>query len=375
MRLTILHTESSMGWGGQEHRTLKEGLGLLKKGHRVLIACQPGSGLERKARQVGIEVVPISMRTVFDLPALVQLRRLIRREGVHVVSTHSPVDSWAASIAARVFFRRPAIVRTRHLALPARGWVTYRLPDRIVTVGEFVRRYLVEEVGLPLQKVVAIPTGVDLERFRPAEDPAPLREELGIPLKAKVVMTIAVLRRPKGHHVILEAAAKVLAKEPEILFLFIGDGPQWANLKWMVAERGLEDRVWLLGFREDVPKLLASADLFVTASFHEALGQATIEALATGLPAVASAVGGVPELVLDGETGLLVPPGDPDGLASAILTVLADPARAKAMGERGRRHAEEHFGLERMIEGMEALYTGLVEGRKEKQGWRRPSPS
>lgn len=362
--LTILHTESSMGWGGQEIRILKESLGLLRKGHRVLIACQPGSGLERRARASGIPVEPVRMRSAFDLPAVFQLRRLIKQGGVDVVSTHSSVDSWLASTAARLRFPRPAIVRTRHLALPARGWLTYRLPDRIVTVSEFVRRYLVEGRSLLSEKVVAVPTGVDLERFRPAEDPAPLREELGIPLKAKVVITVAVLRRPKGHHVILEAAKRILAKEPEALFLFVGDGPQQRNLERAIAQLGLGDHVGLLGLRDDVPRILASADLYVTAAFHEALGQATIEAMAAGLPVVGTRVGGVPELVLNGETGLLVPPGDADALASAILELLADPERAKAMGQRGRDHVVERFSLEKMVGSMEALYLSLGKGQE-----------
>lgn len=362
--LTLLHTESSMGWGGQEIRILKESLGLLRRGHRVLIACQPGSGLERRTRASGIPVEPVRMRTPFHLPAVFQLKRLIKQGKVDVVSTHSSVDSWLASMAARLCFPRPAIVRTRHLALPARGWLTYRLPDRIVTVSEFVRRSLVKGQSLPPEKVVAIPTGVDLERFRPVKDPAPLREELGIPLKAKVVITVAVLRRPKGHHVVLEAAKRILAKEPEILFLFVGDGPQRQNLERAIAQLSLGNHVRLLGWRDDVSRLLASADLYVTAAFHEALGQATLEAMATGLPVIGTRVGGVPELVLDGATGLLVQPGDADALASAILELFADPERAKAMGQRGRDHVVEQFSLEKMVEAMEALYLRLGKGQE-----------
>ncbi len=362
--MKILHTESSPGWGGQENRILQEAHTLTEWGHEVWVACPPHALLREKAQAVGVPVVTIPMRGSVDPRALFALRRLLARERFDVVHTHSGKDSWIASVAARVVPHRPAIVRTRHLALPVRNRVTYQvLPDQVITVSTYVRDYLVQEKGVSPEKVVAIPTGVDLKRFDPGQKGRDLCRELNLPVGTPLVGTVGVLRYKKGHAVLIKAAARVLVRHPQTRFLFIGEGPQEENLRRLIASSGLAERVILLGAQGDVPELLASLTLFVLPSLQEALGTSILEAMAVAKPTVAAAVGGIPEAIVDGVTGLLVPPADSEALAEAISRLLDDPPRARRMGEAGRARVEEHFTLERMVSQTLRLYQGLLRER------------
>jgi glycosyltransferase involved in cell wall biosynthesis len=360
--LTVLHTESSLGWGGQENRTLNEMLGLRELGHRSVLACRTGAKLGARAREAGFEVFETPMRNALDLPAILRLRRAIRECRADIVNTHSGRDTQLAGMAARALTRRPRIVRTRHLALPITSRFTYSvLPDHVVTVSEHVARYLVK-AGVPRERVTAVPTGIDLSRYA-AGEAGTLRTELGLAADTPLVGTVAILRRKKGHAELLEAIPAVLERFPEAHFVFAGDGPQRENLERRIAELGLGRCVHLLGLRRDVVNVLASLDLFVLPTHQEALGTAFVEAGAMGLAAVGSNVDGVPEIVGDGETGRLVPVNTPAALAAAIVELLADPVRRRAMGEAAQRKVAERFSRKAMVAGMVAVYEKVLAGR------------
>ncbi|HEX8964501.1 MAG TPA: glycosyltransferase family 4 protein [Rhodocyclaceae bacterium] len=355
--LTVLHTESSVGWGGQENRTLNEARELKRRGHRALLATRPGAELARRARAEGFEVFEVPMRSNLDLPGVMRLMAIIGRERVDVVNTHSGRDSFLAGLAGRLARRRPRIVRTRHLALPITSrWGYARLPHQVVTVSRQVREDLIAQ-GVPAGRIVAIPTGIDVGRYASATPV--LREELAAGTRL-LIGTVAILRKKKGHAYLLEAIPEVLREFPDALFVFAGDGPQRQNLERRIVELGLSDSVRILGLRRDVPNVLASLDLFVLPTLQEALGTSYAEAMATGCATVGCAVGGVPEVVHDGETGLLVPPAESAPLAAAILALLRDPARRAAMGAAGRRLAEREYSLTVMSERMVALYESLL---------------
>ena len=194
---TVIHTESSKGWGGQENRTLHEAIGLKKLGAKVLILCQPDSRLALRAQENGIEVRLVKMRKSFDLSAIWQIMRVIREERADIVNTHSGRDSILAGIAGRLSRIKPVIVRTRHLALPITSKFTYSvLPHKVVTVSEYVRQYLIDR-GIREDHVTAVPTGVDLSRFDPETEAGTLRRELNLDANSLVVGTIAILRSRK----------------------------------------------------------------------------------------------------------------------------------------------------------------------------------
>ncbi|MBI5562253.1 MAG: glycosyltransferase family 4 protein [Deltaproteobacteria bacterium] len=365
--LTVLHTESSLGWGGQENRTLHECLGLKRLGARPIILCKPGSKLRKRATDAGIEVVLHEMRSNRDVSAVRFIMRLVKAEAVDCVCTHSGDDSLLGAIAGRLSSRRPVVVRTRHLALPITSRITYsRLPHRVVTVSEFVRKYLVEDKGIDAGRVVCVPTGVDLKRFDPDSTQNTLRDELGVGRDTLVVGVVAILRRKKGHHVLLDAMPRIIEAVPDCVFVFAGDGAQKENIEARIRELGVGERVRLLGLRPDVPTVLKGIDLFVLPTLQEALGTSILEASAMKKAVVASAVGGVPEVVREGATGLLVPPEDPAALADAITKLLLDRDALRRMGEAGRAMVEAEYSTDKMAERLFALYSGLVEERRAR---------
>ncbi|MBI5379176.1 MAG: glycosyltransferase family 4 protein [Nitrospirae bacterium] len=365
-RLTILHTEASEGWGGQEIRILEEAVGHQRRGHRVLVAASPRSAILSRARKAGVETATVEMGRARLLQVVRDLRRLIRDCRVQVVHTHSSRDSWIGGLAARSLPQRPILVRTRHLSTPiSRSWLSrlvyQQLPDLVITTGEAIRKEMIETNGYDPGRIVSIPTGVDLERFTfSLTARQAIRCGLGLPEDVSLIGIVAVLRSWKGHLDFLEAAARVLKEEPLSRFLIVGDGPQRDRIRAAIQRLGLEPRVWMLGHREDVPDILSAMDLFVLPSFgHEGVPQAVLQALAVGLPVVASRTGSIPEVIHDGQTGALVPPRQPDLLASAILRLVRNREEGRLLGQSGKSLVQQHHSLESMLDRIEWCYDGL----------------
>ena len=356
---TVLHTESSGGHGGQEIRTLAEARWLLGHGWKALIACQPYSPLFAEAKAAGIPVEPVRMRGTTDLGAVLRLRRLIRERGVSLVHTHSSVDSWLAGVAAKSLGR--PVVRTRHVSIPIRRRraLVYRLADRIITSGESVRSIVIA-AGIAPERVVTISAGVDADRFHSGVSGKAVRGELGLGA-APVVGLVANVRGSKGHNVFLEAARTVLASAPGARFLIVGDGVGFDEVSQRVRDMGLDASVHLTGFRRDIPQIMAALDVLVLPSVRsEAIPQVIPQALAVGTPVVASTVGGSPELIRDGENGRLVPPGDARALAEAILALLREPERARAMARAGQAMVRARYTIDATMARTTAVYRELV---------------
>ncbi len=358
--MKILHTESSLGWGGQENRTFNEALALRARGHDIAFAVAPGAVLGERAAEAGFPVHTVAFGRGLSVSSLLALRRLVRRERPAIINSHSGRDTLLALAAARTLRKRPRLVRTRHLILPPTHLATYTwLPDHVVTVSQAVRQDLIAR-GVPAQRISAVPTGVDLHRFDPGRVQPRLRQELGLPSDSVLVGTVAILRNKKGHRDLLAAAPLVLAEAPQVHFVIAGNGPQEAKLRALIAERGLDARVHLLGLRRDVPELLAALDLFVLPTHQEALGTAFLEAQAMGVPVIGTRVGGVPETIAEGQTGLLVPPHEPVALAQAMLELITQPARRQRMAAAARAWVTGRFSIEAMAEGMLRVYEKLL---------------
>jgi len=355
---TLLHTESSLGRGGQEIRTLAEARWLIGHGWKALIACQPHSLLLREARAVSVPVESVRMRGAADVGALFHLRRLIRDRQVSLVHTHSSVDSWLGSLAAKSLGR--PVVRSRHVSIPIRHTLVYRLADRIITSGEAVRATVVA-AGIAPEKIVSVSAGVDTEQFHPGVSGKSVRHELGLG-GVPVVGLVANIRGSKGHNVFLDAARAVLEAAPDTRFLIVGDGVGFDEVKARVQQMGLESRVLLTGFRRDVPEVMAALDVLVLPSTRsEATSQVIPQALAVGTPVVGSDVGGIPELVREGETGRLVPAGDPGALAGAILASVRDPERSRAMARTGQALILSQYTFDAAMARTTAVYHALLE--------------
>jgi len=354
----ILHTESSVGFGGQEIRIIAESRWLIAHGWRATILGQPGSRLVTEAARANVPVLAVRMRGAWDVLAILALRRHLRAHDVAVVHTHSSVDAWVGGLAARSLGL--PIVRSRHVSIPIPGSraLVYRLADRIITSGEAVAT-IVRGAGVPAERVVAIGPGLDTTRFHPNVSGAGVRTELG--LRGPAVGLVANIRGSKGHAYFLEAARSVLAQRPDARFLIVGDGIGFDEVRRRVREMDLERVVLMTGFRRDIPEVLAALDVLVLPSIRsEAASQVIPQALAVGTPVVATTVGGSGELIRDGATGRLVPPGDAAALAAAILATLADPQASRAMARRGQALVREHHSLDAAMARTTAVYEELL---------------
>ncbi len=341
---------------------------MLKRGHRVTIATGAQCWIAGEARRLGIAVEICPMRGKADLRAIRALMKFCRSEQVDILHAHSGIDSWIGGIAAK-FAGVPA-VRTRHLFLPLKynpiNFVHY-LFDRFFALGETMRTMLVDECGFPPEKVINIPTGIDFSSFTPRHSKQEMRSMLGIADDVFVVLTVAVIRGVKRHDVALRAFKILRTKFSNSVFLIAGEGPMRPDMERLTAELGIHDSVRFLGHRSDVADLIGAADVMLLTSRSEAQSQALTQSIGLGLPVVATAVGGVPEVVLHEKTGLLVPPDDPERTASALLRIAEDPAFAATLSAQGRMHAKQHYSLEVMLDRSEAVYRQLLAARNPPQ--------
>lgn len=303
-------------------------------------------------------MVPVRIRSAVDPAAFLTLRRLISERAVALVHTHSSADSWVATLVAKSLGR--PVVRGRHvsIAIRRRRALIYRLADRIITSGQAVRA-MVAAAGVPAERIVAISAGVDTARFHPGVSGRSVREELGA--SGPLVGLVANIRGSKGHNVLLESVPRILGAVPEVRFLIVGDGVGYDDVRRRVTELGLTASVRMTGFRRDIPEVMAALDVLAVPSIRsEATSQVIPQALAVGTPVVASTVGGSPELIRDGETGRLVPPGDARALAEAILELLRDPPKARAMARAGQAEVLGGFALNTMMARTTAVYAELL---------------
>jgi glycosyltransferase involved in cell wall biosynthesis len=357
----ILHSESSRGWGGQEVRDFAELEWMRARGHWVALAAHPESAIAKRAKEAGIRFYPLRTHKALLPFEILRLTAWLIWNRVDVVNTHSSNDGWLVGIAARLALR-PLLIRSRHIEVdyPNRFWsgLAYRtLPHRVITTSQRIANRLVEELKISPNRVECVSTGVDLKKFDPAIR-GDVRQELGISPGAVLVGMISVLRSWKGHATFLDAAALLLkdSRRP-VRFLIVGDGPgrdEWAG---RISQAPWKGNVTLLGHREDVPNVLASLDVLVLPSYaHEGIPQIILQAQAMARAVVATTIGGVPEVVEDGVTGLLVPPREPELLARKIGALIDDPGLRARLGQAARASIEKNHSLDAMGERLLEIY-------------------
>jgi glycosyltransferase involved in cell wall biosynthesis len=367
-RFTILHTEWSEGWGGQEMRILSELKIHQRMGHRLYLLCPPGTRLGREAAALGIRVFSRKIRQPWDLWSIRKIKHLVRELGVEVLHTHSSVDSWAGGLAGR-WAKVPVLVRTRHISVRVRRpWLNriYYLPDAIITTGEHIRRELLQTHKILAERIVSIPTGADVRRFHPGPPDLELKKRLGLPIDSPVITLVAVLRAQKRHELVIAAAAEVIKVFPQARFIFVGEGPGRNRVKQEIKKAQLESQILMTGYREDIPAILSFTDLGIISSVAEGIPQFLFQIMAMGKPVIATEVGGIPEIVTSGVTGVLIPPEDPAALAKALVQVLGDPGSARRLGEEGRRLVEKEYTVEKMAEKVYRVYQQVYERKQRK---------
>ncbi len=367
-KLRILHTESSVGWGGQEIRILTEARGMLDRGHAVALVTPAEAPLYSAAEKLGIPVaaLPIGRK---NWKGLLALRHWLaaRDWEFDIINTHSSTDSWLTALACAMRPKAPAIVRTRHVSTAVNAgfgtrWLYLHATTHIVTTGEALRFQLHSDRGFPLDRMTSVRTGIDLARYRPL-DRAHCRALLGL-ADAPTVGIVATLRDWKGHDVLFEAWPSLLREVPEARLAIVGDGPCHDRLDEQVSRLGIGASVRFVGHKENVTEWLSAFDVFALPSWgEEGVPQAIMQAMACGLPVVSTPVGAIPEAVQADRTGLLVPPRDPTALATALARLLLDPAERSRLGRAGLAYARENFGIDAMLDRMEAIFRAAVEAR------------
>ena len=364
--MRIAHILSSFGMGGQERVALDLASGQRAAGHRVMAVSLAGGAegpLARDFREQGVEVVTVPKSSGFDPALAVRLASLFRREQVEVVHTHNPQPLLYGAMGGRL--AGAVVVHTKHGANPDQGRrltlrrLGGRLAHAYVAVSQATADVARAKRECSEEKLVVIDNGIDLSRFHADLDArASVRAELGIPAEACVVISVGRVAPEKAHADLVMAMAPLLSDAVELVIA--GDGSSMERVRDAVARNNVGKHVHLPGSRRDVPRLLASADVFAMSSITEGLPLVLPEAMASGLPIVSTAVGGIPTVVDEGVTGFLVPAGDSVAMRDRISTLVLDPALRTRMGERARAIALQRYSAERMVSDYLALYESLL---------------
>lgn len=366
MRQTVAHFSDSTTFGGTEQVIITLLASLDRsRWQPVLISSggQAASSLIDAARDLDVLVhqvppMPEGSRGAIRVAAFARTLRYVRPDIFHAHLT------WALSckygLAGALLARVPAVVATQHLLIdaPLTGWqaAQHRLilsrVGCITAVSRHIARHLVDDLHLPPAKVAVVHNGIPLQ---------PSARGIDVPRRAgcPTVLVPARLDPQKGHRTVLEAARLL----PHVTFLLAGDGPMRQDLEGKATQMGIADRVHFLGFQADMAALYAQCDIVCLGSLFEGFPLSVLEAMAAARPVVAGRIPGIDEIVVDGETGLLVQPGDPTALAAALERLFRDPVHAAALGTRGRKRVEREFSAEAMAQGISLIYDRLLEKR------------
>jgi len=354
----VVHVDSARGWRGGQNQALLTARGMAARGHDVTVACQAGGTLAERARAAGLAVRELAFRGDLSPTAVLALAAAMRESRPDVVQLHDP-HAVSAGLLARRLAGPAALVATRRVDFALRGPLSrrkYAACDRVIAVSQAIAGVL-GRGGLASERVRVVYEGVPDRSALPGGREA-LRD-LGVPEDAPVVGNVAALTGHKDQATLLEAAAKVVTRVPEARFVIVGEGELRSRLEARSRDLGLERRCVFAGFRADLDRLIPAFTVFCLSSHMEGLGTSLLDAMAFGVPVVATAAGGIPEAVQDGITGRLAPPRQPDALAAALLEALDDPGRRAAWGRAGRRRYEERFTADRMIDATLAVYAEL----------------
>ncbi len=379
-QIRILHIINSLDIGGNE-RFLLQLLQYLPRDKFHQEVCVPDRGkdatrdLETECRKLGIPIRIFRVRGNLDVRVLFKLRRLIVGGHYDIVHTHLIYSQIygrlaAASARAKIVVSSEQNVYELKAHFPFR-WIERRLTgltDRVIVCSNRVREHLVHRVGINPLKVVVAPNAVDTKLFSPIQKTSRLfenvravRRELGIEDGDVVIGTVGHMSRQKGHKFLIAAIPRVQLRYPRARFVFVGRGQLRDALRTQARSLGVEEAVRFTGIRQDVSVLLNCFDMFVLPSLWEGFGIAIIEAMACGAPVVASAVGGIPEIIEDGADGFLVPPGRSRPLAQSIIKLLDNPSLRSDMIYRGLRKAVRQFNVTRMTETVAKVYSQMFD--------------
>ncbi len=359
--MKILHVEAGRNLYGGPRQVLYLLDGLRARGIQNVLVCPRDSAIAAAAFSVGHTVRAIPMHGDYDVGLIWRLKHLIAVENPDLVHLHSRRGADLFGGLAARWSGVPAVLTRRVLSgeRPSLMRVKYRPYAKVIAISEAIHQVLLRQ-GLPAERLAVVRSAIDEREYRSPCDRGDFRRAFGLTPSQLVIGVVAQLIDIKGHRFLLQALPALLKDSPDTRVLFFGKGPLWGSLRRQVRRLGLRGRVILAGHRSDLQHYLGCLDLLVHPALKEGLGVSLLEASSAGVPIVASRVGGIPEVVRDGETGLLVSPGDAAGLASAVGRLLADAQQRRAMGARGRELMASEFSIDAMTEGNLAVYREVL---------------
>ncbi len=358
-----LHIDTARTWRGGQGQVMHTVMGLRARRHRTALVAHPQGELYRRMSE-GTDLIPLAPRNEIDLAAAWRLSRVLKQLQPDVIHAHDPHGVAMAATALSIASPSPAppLVASRRIEFRIAHnsfsrW-KYSRVDCFVAISEAVRERLIAD-GIPRPKTTVVHEGVDVERITHLPT-ANVHAAFYLPTHAPIVGNIGALVAQKGQHHLIDAAAIVVRAVPDSRFVICGEGELRQSLEEQIKRKHLERHVFLAGFRPDVLELLKGFDLFALSSLHEGLCTSLVDAMAASKASVATRVGGVPEVVAEGETGYLVPARDHEAMADRIIALLKDGSRRAQMGEAALKRARKLFTVDHMVDGTLATYERLL---------------
>ncbi|HIP11447.1 MAG TPA: glycosyltransferase family 1 protein, partial [Arcobacter sp.] len=324
-----------------------------KNRFNIYYAAQPDSNIVKNKKDIQAIVIPLQMRQSYDIKAIYKLCKIVKKHHIDIISTHSGKDAWLGSIVGKL--TNTKVVRVRHLQTPINSTASYNLSTKVVTVSRQVQKYLLER-GVKKEKLQTIYTGVDTDKFSPKEETL-LRKELNLDENTILIGIVAVLRGAKRHKDLIEAISQI---DENVKLVIVGSGPQEENIRKIINAKNLNDRVIMLGHREDIHDLLPNFDIFVLPSNMEALGTSLLEASSCGIPCIGSNVGGIPECIIDKKTGFLFENQNVEELKEKLELLISNKQLRIQFGKNARELIVNNFSVNSMVKQTEDLYESLV---------------
>ncbi|MFH1754239.1 MAG: glycosyltransferase, partial [Candidatus Latescibacterota bacterium] len=351
---TVVQLVENLEVGGLEKMVLALSSNLARERYRTVVFCRGDGGpLREEAAQYGIKVTAFHKKQGFDVRLPVRLAKELRGAKAHILHCHNYGPLVYGSIAARLSPIK-GVVYTAHGVRTSREGhqrLFYRLGsvNQIVTVSENARQLLIKSCGIGADKVLTVPNGINTADYMMDIDVGKKKADLGIGRAVSLLGIVARLSPEKDHNTLLQAFSIVCEEFTDVDLVIVGDGELRAILEKKAGELAIDGRVHFLGCRRDIAEILPIFDCFVLSSRSEGLSMTLLEAMAAGLPVVATNVGGNPEVVEDEKTGLIVAHGEPQRLAAAVKRILSNRTRSRAMGDEGRRRVSQLFGIDKMV--------------------------
>lgn len=359
-----LHIDTARSWRGGQNQVLLTVNGLRAIGHRAALVAHPDGELRRRSAE-GLDLVPLAPRSEVDLSAAWRLARVVKRLRPDVIHAHDPHGVAMAALALSMgsMDSAPALVASRrvdfHLKSNSLSRWKHRMVDCFICASEAIRQLLLTD-GIAADRTVTVHEGIDVGHVE-AAPPVNVHEVLWLPHHAPLIGAVGALVPHKGHRYLIEAMALIVREVPDARCVIFGEGELREHLERLVDEYHLGKHVLLPGFRTDVLGCVKGLDVFVMCSVTEGLGTSLLDAMACARPIIASRTGGIPEVIEDGVTGILVPPRDGPALAGAVVTLLTDERRRQELAANGQARVRQRFTVERMVAETASVYARVAQ--------------